>query len=196
MRPGSSRVPSRLAALVTHKHHALLLSEGYLRRSGTSISNSSGSGKSRFGLLLSSTHRIALDLYQVTSLGHRQGEVGAGAAALLLHADRVRPSNLSQTRHQTAAARHEYTTRSPFFKLPYHRMVNPWTLGAVLHEVKPQTHKATWVSRGRCRWPSRGRSCAPGWADAVARCLGPLEPQERGHTLPDSCSVARASSPR
>src|SRR5262249_34957176 len=86
-----------------------------------------------FGLWLWSTDRIALDCYQAAYLGiGKEKSVPAPP-----------PFCYMRTGFGPATYRRSIKLRQlgrelnpfPLIQLPYHRMVNPWTLGAGLHEV-------------------------------------------------------------
>ena len=89
--------------------------------------------QSPYGAWLLSADRIALDCYQVAYLGlGRQKSVPAPP-----------PFSYMRTGFGPATYRRGLKLRQlgrsmnpfPLIQLPYHRLLNPWTLGAVLHEV-------------------------------------------------------------
>jgi len=92
-----------------------------------------GQRQSRFGSWLLSCDRIALDCYQVAYRG------------IAVHRTIPAPPPFSymRTGFSPATFRRGIPLRRlgrrlnpfPLIQLPYHRLVNPWTLGAVLHEV-------------------------------------------------------------
>ena len=92
-----------------------------------------GQRQTRFGPWLLSTDRIALDCYQ-------DAYVGVGKAKSI---PAPPPFTYMQTGFGPATYRRGIRLRQigremnpfPLIQLPYHRMINPWTLGAVLHEV-------------------------------------------------------------
>ena len=92
-----------------------------------------GQRQSRFGDWLLGCDRIALDCYQATYRG-------LGAARSV---PTPPPFSYMRTGFSPATFRRGIPLRRlgqqinpfPLIQLPYHRMVNPWTLGAVLHEV-------------------------------------------------------------
>ena len=65
----------------------------------------------------------------------------------------------------------------PLVQLPYHRMVNPWTMGAILHEV---SHNLQNELRARAGRPvvDRTQARAAGVPDAGGRGVGALEPRD------------------
>jgi hypothetical protein len=92
-----------------------------------------GQRQTRFGDWLLSCDRIALDCYQHTY-------VNLGVARSI---PAPPPFSYMRTGFSPATFRRGIPLRRlgqqinpfPLIQLPYHRMVNPWTLGAVLHEV-------------------------------------------------------------
>ena len=92
-----------------------------------------GQRQSQFADWLLSCDRIALDCYQVAFLG-------VGIAKSI---PAPPPFSYVRTGFSPATFRRAIPLRRlghqlnpfPLIQLPYHRMVNPWTLGAVLHEV-------------------------------------------------------------
>ena len=92
-----------------------------------------GQRQSQFGNWLLSCDRIALDCYQVAFLG-------VGKAKSI---PAPPPFCYMRTGFSPATFRRGVRLRSlganlnpfPLIQLPYHRLVNPWTLGAILHEV-------------------------------------------------------------
>jgi hypothetical protein len=92
-----------------------------------------GQRQSRFGVWLLGCDRIAQDCYQTAYLGLGQARSIPAPA----------PFSYMRTGFSPATFRRGIPLRRlgrqinpfPLVQLPYHRMVNPWTLGAVLHEV-------------------------------------------------------------
>jgi hypothetical protein len=92
-----------------------------------------GQRQSRFADWLLSCDRIALDCYQAAYLG-------LGAARSI---PAPPPFCYMRTGFSPATFRRGIPLRKlgrqinpfPLIQLPYHRLVNPWTLGAILHEV-------------------------------------------------------------
>jgi hypothetical protein len=92
-----------------------------------------GQRQSRFGDWLLSCDRIALDCYQVSYTG----------LAVARSVPAPPPFSYMRTGFSPATFRRGIPLRRlgqqinpfPLIQLPYHRLVNPWTLGAVLHEV-------------------------------------------------------------
>lgn len=141
--------------------------------------------QSRFGSLLLGADRIALDCYQViyTHLGIVKSIPTPGSFSYM------------ETGFSPAAFRRgipltklgKQINPFPLIQLPYHRLVNPWTLGAILHEVAHalqtdlnlrqavpraiarrlhQAGMSPLVIKTWCRWNSEM------WADACGLLLG------------------------
>ncbi len=97
-----------------------------------------GQRQSRFGDWLLSCDRIALDCYQYTFMG-------LGKAKSIPSPP---PFAYMRTGFSPATYRRGIPLRRlgrrlnpfPLVQLPYHRLVNPWTLGAILHEVSHNLH--------------------------------------------------------
>lgn len=159
--------PGRFTALVTHKHEAHDWVRG-IERIWDFYFELFGQRQSRFGPWLLSTDRIALDCYQVTYLGiGREKSVPAPP-----------PFTYMRTGFGPATYRRGIKLRQlgqqynpfPLIQLPYHRMVNPWTLGAVLHEVSHNTqsdlglsHAVPLAIREALRQVGLGRAVARVW---------------------------------
>ena len=96
-----------------------------------------GQRQSRFANWLLSCDRIALDCYQVAFMG-----VGVPKSI-----PAPPPFSYMRTGFSPATYRRGIPLRRlghnlnpfPLIQLPYHRLVNPWTLGAILHEVSHNT---------------------------------------------------------
>lgn len=132
------------AALVNHKHHAHDWVRG-IEKIWDFYFELFGQRQSHVGQWLLSTDRIALDCYQVTYLGlGKEKSVPAPP-----------PFTYMRTGFGPATYRRGIKLRQlgaqdnpfPLIQLPYHRMVNPWTLGAVLHEVSHNTQSELGLSR-------------------------------------------------
>jgi len=135
---------ARLTMLVTHKHRAHDWVKG-IEKIWDFYFELFGQRQSPFGLWLLSTDRIALDCYQVTYLGiGNEKSVPAPPPFCYMRtgfgpATYKRGIKLRQLGRQI--------NPFPLIQLPYHRMVNPWTLGAVLHEVSHNTQTDLGLSR-------------------------------------------------
>jgi hypothetical protein len=104
-----------------------------------------GQRQSQFGSWLLSTDRIALDCYQVAYMG-------LGTAKPIPSPP---PFSYMRTGFSPATFRRMIPLRRlgqqlnpfPLIQLPYHRLVNPWTLGAILHEVSHNIQSDLGLSR-------------------------------------------------
>jgi hypothetical protein len=104
-----------------------------------------GQRQSQFADWLLSCDRIALDCYQYAYLG-------LGVARSI---PAPPPFSYMRTGFSPATFRRGIPLRrlgqqlNPFalIQLPYHRLVNPWTLGAVLHEVSHNLHNDLGLAR-------------------------------------------------
>jgi len=140
------REPSRkrYEDFVAHKHHAHDWVRG-IEKIWDFYFELFGQRQSHVGQWLLSTDRIALDCYRVTYLGiGKEKSVPAPP-----------PFTYMRTGFGPATYRRGIKLRQlgfqynpfPLIQLPYHRMVNPWTLGAVLHEVSHNTQSDLGLSR-------------------------------------------------
>jgi hypothetical protein len=134
----------RLTALVTHKHHAHIWVKG-IEKIWDFYFELFGQRQSRFGLWLLSTDRIALDCYQVTYLGIGKEKSVPAPPPFTYMRTGFGPSTYRRGIKLRQLGR-QYNP-FPLIQLPYHRMVNPWTLGAVLHEVSHNTQTDLGLSR-------------------------------------------------
>jgi hypothetical protein len=104
-----------------------------------------GQRQSRYGTWLLSCDRIALDCYQCAYMG-------LGAARSI---PAPPPFCYMRTGFSPSTFRRGIPLRRlgqqlnpfPLIQLPYHRLVNPWTLGAVLHEVSHNLQSDLQLSR-------------------------------------------------
>ncbi len=123
---------ARLQQVVKHKEHAHTWVRA-IERIWDFYFELFGQRQSRFGDWLLSCDRIALDCYQHTYLG-------LGVARSI---PAPPPFCYMRTGFSPATFRRGIPLRRlgqqinpfPLIQLPYHRLVNPWTLGAILHEV-------------------------------------------------------------
>jgi hypothetical protein len=124
--------PALLRRVVTHKHKAHAWVQA-IERIWDFYFELFGQRQSRYGHWLVSCDRIALDCYRTTyvGLGHEKSIPAPP------------PFSYMRTGFGPATFRRGIPLRKlgrqlnpfPLIQLPYHRLVNPWTLGAVLHEV-------------------------------------------------------------
>ena len=104
-----------------------------------------GQRQSQFADWLLSCDRIALDCYQ-------NAFMGLGVAKPI---PAPPPFSYMRTGFSPATFRRAIPLRRlgkemnpfPLIQLPYHRLVNPWTLGAVLHEVSHNLHNELGLAR-------------------------------------------------
>ena len=104
-----------------------------------------GQRQSQFADWLLSCDRIALDCYQDVYMG-------LGTAKSI---PAPPPFSYMRTGFSPATFRRGIPLRRlgqqfnpfPLIQLPYHRLVNPWTLGAVLHEVSHNLHNELGLAR-------------------------------------------------
>jgi hypothetical protein len=140
------REPSsaRLAALVGHKHQAHDWVKG-IEKIWDFYFELFGQRQSPFGIWLLSTDRIALDCYQDTYLGIGKAKSVPAPPPFCYMRTGFGPATYKRGMKLSQLGR-QYNP-FPLIQLPYHRMVNPWTLGAVLHEVSHNTQSELGLSR-------------------------------------------------
>lgn len=126
-RPTTSRI-QRMLSLKERAHEAVQATE----RVWDFYFELFGQRQTRFGLWLLSCDRIALDCYQHAYLG-----LGTSRSI-----PTPPPFSYMRTGFSPATFRRSIPLRRlgqlnpfPLIQLPYHRLINPWTLGAILHEV-------------------------------------------------------------
>lgn len=128
-----------------------------------------GQRQSRFGPWLLSCDRIALDCYQYVYLG--LGEAKSIPAPPPFSYMRTGFSPATFRRGIPLTKLGKQLNPFPLIQLPYHRLVNPWTLGAVLHEVSHNLQNELGLARvvpqavaKRLLEDGLGRSVAATWA--------------------------------
>ena len=133
-----------LTAIVTHKH----LSHAWVQRIERIWDfylELFGQRQSRFGSWLLSADRIALDCYQVAYLGiGREKSVPAPPPFCYMRTG-FGPATYKRGIRLKRLGRE--LNPFPLVQLPYHRLVNPWTLGAILHEVSHNLQSDLGLSR-------------------------------------------------
>ena len=133
-----------LTAIVTHKH----LSHTWVQRIERIWDfylELFGQRQSRFGVWLLSADRIALDCYQTAYLGiGREKSVPAPPPFCYMRTG-FGPSTYKRGIRLMRLGRE--LNPFPLVQLPYHRLVNPWTLGAILHEVSHNLQSDLGLSR-------------------------------------------------
>ncbi|MEV6109478.1 hypothetical protein AB0M28_32945 [Streptomyces sp. NPDC051940] len=125
-----------------------------------------GQRQSEVAPWLLAADRIALDCYQVSFM--RLGTAKSIPAPP--------PFAYMRTGFSPATFRRQIPLRRlgqqlnpfPLVQLPYHRLVNPWTLGAILHEVSHNLHNDLGLERVVPR-RIHARLRAAGFSEAVAR---------------------------
>ena len=124
--------PARLGQTLKHKHSAHNWVQA-IERVWDFYFELFGQRQSQYGDWLLSCDRIALDCFQ-------RAFTGIGVAKSI---PAPPPFSYMRTGFSPATFRRQIPLRRlglqlnpfPLIQLPYHRLVNPWTLGAVLHEV-------------------------------------------------------------
>lgn len=133
-----------LTTIVTHKH----LSHVWVQRIEKIWDfylELFGQRQSHFGLWLLSADRIALDCYQVAYLGvGREKSVPAPPPFCYMRTG-FGPATYKRGIRLKRLGRE--LNPFPLVQLPYHRLINPWTLGAILHEVSHNLQSDLGLSR-------------------------------------------------
>jgi hypothetical protein len=133
-----------LTTIVTHKH----VSHDWVQRIEKIWDfylELFGQRQSRFGLWLLSADRIALDCYQVAYLGiGREKSVPAPPPFCYMRTG-FGPATYKRGIRLKRLGRE--LNPFPLVQLPYHRLINPWTLGAILHEVSHNLQSDLGLSR-------------------------------------------------
>jgi len=135
---------TRLTSLVSHKHRSHNWVKG-IEKIWDFYFELFGQRQSPFGQWLLSTDRIALDCYQVTYLGIGKEKSVPAPPPFCYMRTGFGPATYKRGIKLRQLGR-QYNP-FPLIQLPYHRMVNPWTLGAVLHEVSHNTQSDLGLSR-------------------------------------------------
>src|SRR5215471_9756571 len=104
-----------------------------------------GQRQSQYGEWLLACDRIALDCYQVTYT--RLGTARSIPAPPPFSYMRTGFGPATYRRHIRLSRIGKQLNPFPLVQLPYHRLVNPWTLGAVLHEVSHNLQSDLGLSR-------------------------------------------------
>ncbi|WP_209305693.1 hypothetical protein [Mycobacterium sp. PS03-16] len=92
-----------------------------------------GQRQSRFGSWLVGCDRIALDCYQYAYLGIGTNRSVPAPQAFCYMRTGFSPATFRRGIPMRRLGRR--LNPFPLIQLPYHRLTNPWTLGAILHEV-------------------------------------------------------------
>lgn len=130
----ASAVPTteRLQELVRRKEHAHLWVQG-IEKIWDFYFELFGQRQSRFGPWLLGADRIALDCYQNAYLGVGVAKTIPAPPPFSYMRTGFSPATYRRGIRLTKLG--QQVNPFPLIELPYHRLVNPWTLGAVLHEV-------------------------------------------------------------
>ncbi|MBD2778799.1 hypothetical protein ICL16_43840 [Iningainema sp. BLCCT55] len=92
-----------------------------------------GQRQSQFGNWLLACDRIALDCYQYIYMGLGKARSIPAPAPFSYMKTGFSPATFRRGIPLTKLS--QQINPFPLIQLPYHRLVNPWTLGAILHEV-------------------------------------------------------------
>lgn len=131
---GAAAVPTRanLERLIVLKERAGGLVKG-IERTWDYYLELFGQRQSRFGDWLLAADRISLECYQAVYTGLGTPRSIPSPAPLCYMATGFTPATFRRGVPMTKLGRR--ANPFPVIQLPYHRLVNPWTLGAVHHEV-------------------------------------------------------------
>jgi hypothetical protein len=128
-----------------------------------------GQRQSRYAHWLLSCDRIALDCYQCAYLGLGTARSIPAPPPFCFMRTGFSPSTFG--RGIPLRRLGQQLNPFPLIQLPYHRLVNPWTLGAVLHEVSHNVQSDLQLSRSvprnialRLLRAGHGRRVAAAWA--------------------------------
>jgi hypothetical protein len=104
-----------------------------------------GQRQSRYGPWLLACDRIALDVYQDVYMG--LGQARSVPAPPPMSYMRTGFSPATYRRDVRLQRLGRQPNPFPIVQLPYHRLVNPWTLGAILHEISHNLHTELGLAR-------------------------------------------------
>lgn len=121
-----------LTQVVTHKHRAHARVQ-QIEKIWDFYFELFGQRQSPYGPWLLSCDRIALDCYQTAYLGIGQARSVPAPPPFSYMRTGFGPATFRRGIRLKSLARK--MNPFPLVQLPYHRLVNPWTLGAILHEV-------------------------------------------------------------
>jgi hypothetical protein len=124
--------PQKLTHLVTVKDHAHAWVQA-VEKIWDFYFELFGQRQSRFGDWLLSCDRIALDCYQYTYLGLGMPKSIPAPPPFSYMRTGFSPATFRRAIPLQRLGRQ--LNPFPLIQLPYHRLMNPWTLGAILHEV-------------------------------------------------------------
>jgi hypothetical protein len=142
----ATNVPStpRLQALVTRKQAAHEAARS-VERIWDFYFELFGQRQSRFGTWLLACDRIALDCYQYAYLGLGTARSIPAPPAFSYMRTGFSPATFRRGIPLRRLGRE--LNPFPLIQLPYHRLANPWTLGAILHEVCHNLHNDLGLAR-------------------------------------------------
>jgi hypothetical protein len=134
-----------LGRLITLKESAHGLVRGIERVWSFYVESFGQRNHPRFGAWLVSCDRIGLDCYQAAfrGIGAHKTVPAPGPFAYM----RAGFSPATFRRGLPLARLGRLANPFPLIELPFHRLVNPWTLGAVLHEVSHNLHSDLGLDR-------------------------------------------------
>jgi hypothetical protein len=124
--------PARLTRAVTHKHESHDAVRK-IEKIWDFYFELFGQRQSPYGTWLLGCDRIALDCYQVAYTGMGKAKSVPAPPPFCYMRTGFGPATFRRGIRMRSLGRE--LNPFPLVQLPYHRLVNPWTLGAVLHEV-------------------------------------------------------------
>lgn len=136
--------PAALASLMRRKEHAHLQVQ-MVERIWDFYFELFGQRQTRFADWLLSCDRIALDCYQGAYLNLGVARSIPAPPAFSYMRTGFSPATFRRGLPLRRLGRQ--LNPFPLIQLPYHRLVNPWTLGAVLHEVSHNLHNDLGLDR-------------------------------------------------
>jgi hypothetical protein len=139
-----SPTPARLQHALRHKHQAHVWVQA-IEKIWDFYFELFGQRQSIYADWLVSCDRVALDAYQVMFLG--LGKVKSVPAPPPFCYMRTGFGPATYRRSIPLQRLGQQLNPFPLIQLPYHRLVNPWTLGAVLHEVSHNLQNDLGLSR-------------------------------------------------
>ena len=140
------REPSsaRLQSVVRHKDHAHQWTQA-IEKIWDFYFELFGQRQSRFGEWLVACDHVALDCYQCTWRGINISKPVPAPAPFSYMRTGFAPATYRRGIPLTRLGKQ--LNPFPLIQLPYHRMVNPWTLGAIMHEVSHNLQSDLGLSR-------------------------------------------------
>ncbi len=153
---GAAQEPSttRLQDLMRKKEHAHKWVRG-IEKIWDFYFEVFGQRQTRYAKWLLSCDRIGLDCYRASYLGLGVARTIPAPPPFSYMATGFAPATFR--RGIPLKRLGKQLNPFPLIQLPYHRLINPWTLGAVLHEVSHNLQIDLGLSQGRS---AQGRACA------------------------------------